>query len=372
MTKPASETEIQERIGIAENRRRGRGASSNESGRFEREKRESFDDGWDSLAELERFKTTVQEEFPRTIISRNKSPDIPFDQSINPYRGCEHGCSYCYARPTHCFLGHSAGIDFETKLYIKPSAATLLEAEMAQPNYAAKPIALGTNTDPYQPIEREHRITRSILELCAKTNHPITVVTKSALVIRDIDLLAPMAEKGLAKVALSVTTLDRHLARAMEPRASTPAKRLDALQELSNAGIPTAVMVAPIIPALTDHEIEEILQESVDRGVCEAGYVLLRLPLEIKDLFREWLHSNVPNRTTRVINVLRTMHGGSDYDSQFSHRQRGKGPYADQIAARFKLATRKLTLGEAQAELRTDLFTRPTKKPNTGDQFALF
>lgn len=343
-------------------RRRGRGARSNGSGRFEAEVREAVDDGWGCLEELPPFVTEVREDATRTIITRNDSPDISFDQSINPYRGCEHGCVYCYARPTHCYLGHSAGLDFETKLYAKPDAAVLLERELARPNYQPKVIALGTNTDPYQPIERQHAITRSILEVLERTSHPVGIVTKSALVLRDIDILARMAAKGLARVALSVTTLDRGLARAMEPRAVTPPKRLDALRRLSEAGVPTTVMVAPVIPALNDNEIENILDAARAAGVREAGYVLLRLPLELKTLFREWLAAEFPDRAGRIINLMRSMHGGRDYVAEFGVRQRGRGPYADQIALRFRLAVKRLGLNEGRPRPRTDLFVPPVPK----------
>lgn len=353
---------------VPEDRRRGRGARSNHTGRFEPDLRSDFDDGWDSLGTVEPLRTTVHQDKSRSIISRNTSPDISFDQSINPYRGCEHGCSYCYARPTHCYLGHSAGIDFETELYTKPDAAELLEQEITKPNYKVSTIALGANTDPYQPIERQHHVTRSILEVLERANHPVAVVTKSALVTRDRDILARMATKGLVKVALSVTTLDRRLARDMEPRASTPAKRLAALKELREAGIPTAVMVAPVIPGLTDSEIEGILEACANVGVSEAGYVLLRLPLEIKQLFREWLEDAVPNRAKRVINLVQSMHGGSDYRSDFGLRQRGSGPYADQIAQRFRLALKRLGLNQERLQLRTDLFERPVR---VGDQLPL-
>lgn len=340
-------------------RRRGRGAVSNGSGRFESEVREAFDDGWESLAELEPFKTSVQQEAARSIITRNDSPDISFDQSINPYRGCEHGCIYCYARPSHCYLGHSAGLDFETRLYAKSNAAELLEKELAAPRYVPKVIALGANTDPYQPIEREHRITRSILEVLDRASHPVGIVTKSALVLRDIDILARMAERRLVKVAISVTTLDRRLARAMEPRASTPPRRLGAIAELAAAGVPVAVMVAPVIPALNDSEIEAILGACRDAGAREAGYVLLRLPLEIKTLFREWLDANEPGRARRVINLMRSMHDGQDYRAEFALRQRGSGPFAEQIAQRFRLARRRLGLGEERLVLDTTRFKRP-------------
>jgi DNA repair photolyase len=340
-------------------RRRGRGARSNTTGRFEADRRDQFDDGWESLSDLEAFKTDVYEEPARTIITRNDSPDISFDRSINPYRGCEHGCIYCYARPTHCYLGHSAGLDFETKLYAKTNAAALLERELAKPGYEPKMIALGTNTDPYQPIERERKITRGILEVLERANHPVGIVTKSALVLRDMDILARMASRGLARVALSVTTLDRRLARAMEPRASTPSKRLEAISQFSDAGVSVTVMVAPVVPALTDSEIEAILQASRDAGASDAGYVLLRLPLELKVLFREWLETEVPDRAKRVIHVLQSMHGGADYESAFSLRQKGSGPYAEQIAQRFRLALKRLSMNTRGAPLRCDLFERP-------------
>ncbi|MGD9669130.1 MAG: PA0069 family radical SAM protein [Hyphomicrobiaceae bacterium] len=340
-------------------RRRGRGAVSNTTGRFEPATRTAFDDGWESLGDLPVFSTHVRHEPAKTIITTNDSPDISFDQSINPYRGCEHGCIYCYARPTHCYLGHSAGLDFETLLYAKTNAAELLERELANPRYLPRTIALGTNTDPYQPIERELGITRQILEVLENAQHPVGIVTKSALVMRDADILGRMAEKGLAKVAISVTTLDRRLARAMEPRAATPPRRLQALKALSDAGIPTAVMMAPIIPALNDHEIEAILKASRESGAGEAGYVLLRLPLEIKTLFREWLEEHAPGRARRVINILQQMHGGRDYVSEFGLRQTGSGPYALQIASRFRLAKQRLRLSGKRLALRTDLFRRP-------------
>ena len=353
---------------VDENLRRGRGARSNHSGRFETERRTSFDDGWEGLADLDALRTEVFSEPARSIITRNQSPDISFDQSINPYRGCEHGCVYCYARPSHCYLGHSAGLDFETKLYAKTNAAELLEKELASKAYTPKVIALGTNTDPYQPIEREQRITRQILEVLERTGHPVGIVTKSSLVLRDVDILSRMAARGLAKVAISVTSLDRRIARAMEPRAVTPAKRIEAIRGLSEAGVPVAVMVAPIVPGLTDSEIERILETARSAGASEAGYVLLRLPLEIKDIFREWLASEFPDRADRVINLLRSMHGGQDYVSEFGRRQKGNGPYAEQIALRFRLALKRLALNERRHTLRLDLFTRPVGK---GQQMPL-
>lgn len=354
---------------VDENRRRGRGARSNGSGRFESHVREAVDDGWDCGADLPAFKTTINIDSARSIISRNDSPDISFDRSINPYKGCEHGCTYCYARPTHCYLGHSAGLDFETQLYAKPNAAELLTAELAKPGYKASTIALGANTDPYQPIERQFGITRQILEVLETARHPVGIVTKSASVVRDIDILSRMAKDGLVKVALSVTTLDRRLARSMEPRASTPSKRLDALSQLCEAGIPTAVMLAPVIPALNDHEIEAILQRAAAVGVKEAGYVMLRLPLEIKDLYREWLATDFPDRAKRVIGLVQSMHGGRDYTSEFGLRQRGRGPYAEQVAKRFQLALKRFDLNTRRRQLRTDLFRAPTP---AGGQYAMF
>lgn len=353
---------------IVAQRRRGRGARSNVGGRFEPSAREAVDDGWGSLESLEPFATEVQVETARTIITTNSSPDISFDQSINPYRGCEHGCAYCYARPSHAYMGLSPGLDFESRLFVKPNAAELLEQELAKPNYIPKVIALGANTDPYQPIEREWRVTRSILEVLARCLHPVGIVTKSALVLRDMDILAPMARNGLVKVALSVTTLDRVTARKMEPRATTPAKRLDAIRALSEAGIPVSVMVAPIIPAINDSEIEAILEAARDAGAAEAGYVLLRMPLEIKELFREWLATEFPDRASRVISILRQMRGGKDYDARWFERQKGSGAYAEVIAARFKLALRRLQLNERRLTVRTDLFVPPVAK---GGQFAL-
>ena len=359
---------------VAAERRRGRGACSNASGRFEAGRTVEADDGWDSLATLGAFKTEVREDSARSIITRNDSPDISFDRSINPYRGCEHGCVYCYARPSHCYLGHSAGLDFETILYAKSNAAALLERELAQPRYQPQTIALGANTDPYQPIERDRRITRAILEVLARTNHPVGIVTKSALVMRDIDILAPMAARGLAKVAISITSLDRRLARTMEPRAATPPRRLEAIRALSSAGIPVTVMSAPIIPGLNDYEIEAILEAAAKAGARDAGYVMVRLPLEIKDLFREWLAEACPDRARRVIGLIQAMHGGKDYVAEFGVRQRGSGPYADQIAQRFKLARRRFGLQDQKIALRTDLFVRPVlpARGSGGQQLSLF
>ena len=358
---------------IDSGRRRGRGAETNRSGRFEPLSREPIDDGWASLDLLPPFKTEVQEESPRQIITRNESPDISFDRSINPYRGCEHGCAYCFARPTHAYMGLSPGLDFETKLFAKPAAARLLEKELAKPGYQVRTMAIGTNTDPYQPIERRYRIMREILEVLEATGHPVGIVTKSALVVRDIDILSRMAERGLVKVALSVTTLDRKLARAMEPRAATPDRRLDTLRLLSAAGIPTVVMVAPVIPALNESEIERILEAAAAAGVREAGYVLLRLPLEVRDIFKEFLEREYPDRAKHVMSVIRSMRGGKDYDSEWGKRMRGDGPYAWQIGRRFEMAARRLGLNREKLKLRTDLFTAPGAQAQLdlfGDQRA--
>jgi DNA repair photolyase len=349
-------------------RRRGRGAALNTSGRFEQTSRVLEDDGWDSLEDLPAFKTDVQVEKPRSIISRNDSPDLPFDRSVNPYRGCEHGCIYCFARPTHAYMGLSPGLDFETKLYAKPDAAKLLERELAKPGYKVRPIAIGTNTDPYQPIEKEWRIMRQVLEVLKACDHPVMIVTKSAMVMRDIDLLAPMAEKGLAKVGLSVTTLDRKLARLMEPRTSTPAKRLEAIKALSEAGIPSTIMMAPVIPALNDHEIERVLDSGKSAGATNASYVLLRLPLEVSPLFRDWLLRNYPDRYRHVMSLVRSMRGGKDYDAEFGKRMKGAGPYAWQIGRRFELAAKRLELNVAKRPLNCDLFVPPL---GTGVQLSL-
>ncbi|MDB5596627.1 MAG: radical protein [Hyphomicrobiales bacterium] len=354
---------------VVDERRRGRGALSNPSGRFEAERREDVDDGWGALGELPVFKTTVTPERPKTIITRNESPDISFDRSINPYRGCEHGCVYCFARPTHSYMGLSPGLDFETRLFVKEGAAELLERELSAPNYQPKTIAIGTNTDPYQPIEKQYRIMRSVLEVLARFDHPVGIVTKSALVTRDIDLLGPMAEKGLAKVALSITTLDRKLARTMEPRASSPEKRLEAIRQLSDAGIPTSVMVAPIIPAVTDTEIETILTRAQAMGAQEAGYVMLRLPLEVEDLFSEWLLAHFPDKYRHVLSLVRSMRDGKAYDSAWGKRMTGTGPYAWMTGRRFEIACDKLGLNKERRKLRVDLFKRPLR---AGEQLSLF
>jgi DNA repair photolyase len=372
---------------------RGRGAISNAVGRYEKQTRVLLDDGWPRSVGLASasepssdatdldfgwradddapppIKTEVIHDATRSIITRNKSPDISFEQSINPYRGCEHGCIYCFARPTHAYLGMSPGVDFESRLFAKPNAAALLAKELSAPGYVPKVIAMGTNTDPYQPLEKKMRITRSILEVLRDFRHPVAIVTKSPLILRDIDILSDMAQMGLAKAALSVTTLDRKLARIMEPRAGTPTRRLQAVQGLSDAGIPTGVMFAPAIPALNDHEMEAVLSAAAGHGARWAGYVLLRLPLEIKDLFREWLEANAPDRAKHVMTLVRQMRGGKDYDSNWNTRMTGTGAYAQVMARRFHMAVKRLGMNQTQAPLAVHKFRRPAR---LGDQLALF
>ncbi|MBZ9763078.1 PA0069 family radical SAM protein [Mesorhizobium sp. CA8] len=353
---------------VRPDRNRGRSAGINPSGRFEPTSRHVFDDGWNSLEELPPFKTEVQVEKPRTIITRNESPDISFDRSINPYRGCEHGCVYCFARPTHAFMGLSPGLDFESKLFAKPDAARMLDRELSKPGYQPRTIAIGTNTDPYQPIEKQYRIMREILEVLEARGHPVGIVTKSALVTRDIDILSRMAERGLAKVALSVTTMDRMLARTMEPRASTPTKRLEAIRQLSDAGIPASVMVAPIIPGLNDPEMERILDSARAAGAREAGYVILRLPLEVAPIFKDWLLRHYPDRYRHVMSLIRSMRDGKDYDSEWGKRMKGAGPYAWQIGRRFEIAAKRLGLNVERRQLRTDQFVAGS---GAGEQLML-
>lgn len=349
---------------------KGRGALSNATGRFEAQHRVFTDDGWGSLdAAPPVLKTSVAIDATRSIISRNTSPDLPFDRSINPYRGCEHGCIYCFARPTHAYLGLSAGQDFEAQLFAKPRAAALLASELRKPGYTVQPIALGTNTDPYQPIEGRFRITREILKVLRDFRHPVTIVTKSNRVLGDLDILAEMAAMNLARVALSVTSLDRKLSRSMEPRAPTPERRLDALRELSAAGVPTTVMTAPLIPALNDHELEVILARAREAGASHAGYIVVRLPLEIKALFEDWLQAEHPGRAKHVMSVLRSMRQGKAYDAEWGKRMAGTGTHAQLLAKRFKLACDRLGLNRERAPLRVDLFAPP---PKTGDQLNLF
>ena len=368
---PANQTDaLAARSGlrIDHGKRRGRGAGINPSGRFETRTRHVFDDGWESLEDLPAFKTEVQVEKPRTIITRNNSPDISFDRSINAYRGCEHGCIYCFARPTHVFMGLSAGLDFESRLFAKPDAAKLMERELSKTGYESRVIAMGTNTDPYQLIEKEWRITRQLLEVLNACNHPVGIVTKSALVLRDIDILKQMAERGLVKVAVSVATLDRKLARTMESRAATPPRRLEAIRGLSEAGIPVAVMASPIVPELNDHEIKRILDSAKAAGAMTASYILLRLPLEVSPLFRDWLMRHYPDRYRHVMSLIRSMRGGKGYDSEFGKRMKGNGPYAWQLARRFEIASKRLGLDRKWRTLRTDLFVLPT---GTGVQLNL-
>jgi len=353
--------------------RKGRGAVSNRSGRFEAEQRQLEDDGWataeSEAEELPPLKTTLSVDKARQVITRNDSPDLGFDRSINPYRGCEHGCVYCFARPTHAYLGLSPGLDFETRLFAKPDTAALLRAELARPGYRPRPIALGTNTDPYQPVERQSRIMRQILEVLAETQHPLTITTKSDLVLRDLDLLGPMAAVGLVSVALSLTTLDRGLARVMEPRAAAPGRRLAAIRGLAAAGVPVSIMTAPLIPAINDHEIEALLAAGAQAGASGAGYVLIRLPLEIKQLFEEWLEAHFPDRKKRVLDLIRQTRGGRLYDSRFGLRQSGEGPYAELLAKRFRAAARKLALDEPRPPLELGKFVAP---PADVRQMTLF
>jgi DNA repair photolyase len=361
-TEPASDfVESQDLVGpqVERDRRRGRGAQSNATGRYEPQATVAFDDGWQSLDELPPFKTSVGVDAARKVITRNDSPDISFDRSINPYRGCEHGCIYCFARPTHAYLGLSPGLDFETKLFMKPDAPELLERELSAKGYVPRTIAIGTNTDPYQPIERRYQVMRRILEVLERAGHPVGIVTKSTLIVRDIDILARMAKRNLAKVAISVTTLDPKLARVMEPRAATPPRRLAALRELVAAGIPTSAMVAPIIPAINDAEIERVLDAVAATGVKGAGYVVLRLPLELRDLFREWLDENFPDRRRHVFTLIRQMRGGKDYDSTFGRRMKGEGPYAWMIGRRFEAACARLGLNQEKVELTIEHFKPP-------------
>ncbi len=349
---------------------RGRGAKSNRAGRFEPERREDFDDGWtidDPIAP--RVATTLTPERARVIITRNDSSDVGFDRSINPYRGCEHGCIYCYARPAHAYMGLSPGIDFETKLFFKPDAAGLLERELSKPGYRPRTIHIGGNTDPYQPAERRLKITRAVLEVLQRFGHPLSVITKSALIARDADILGEMAGRGLARAFVSVTTLDRALARAMEPRAATPERRLEAVAALARAGVSTGVMFAPAIPGLNDHELEAVLERAAAAGAQFGGYVVLRLPLEIKDLFREWLEAERPDRARRVMSLVRQMRGGKDYDVEWGRRMRGEGPIAELLARRLARACAEFGLNKERPPLRTDLFRVP---PRPGGQMEMF
>lgn len=355
------------------NTRPVRGATLNrESGRFNLPMREADGDWLDAREDLDgalpRLRTTVTIETPRTIISRNQSPDIPFDRSINPYRGCEHGCIYCFARPTHAFHDLSPGLDFESKLFAKPNASVLLRAELSKPGYIARPIAFGTNTDPYQPIERDWRITRDCIAVLAETNHPLTITTKSDRVTRDIDLLAPMAAKGLAAVAVSITTLDPKIAMTVEPRAPAPTRRLAAVKQLSDADIPTYVSIAPVIPAITDHEMEHILERAAEAGARAAFFLPVRLPFEVAPLFRAWLDEHFPDRAAKVMATIQSLRGGRDNDPNFHSRFRGQGAFGDLLRTRFHIACRKYGLNKERIAVRSDLF-RPPQGPQ-GDLFG--
>ena len=354
---------------VERERRRGRGTVSNATGRYEPLARVAFDDGWQGLDELPPFKTSVSVDSTRKIIARNDSPDISFDRSINPYRGCEHGCVYCFARPTHAYLGLSPGLDFESKLFVKPNAPELLERELSAPGYVPRIMAIGTNTDPYQPIERRYKIMRGILEVLERAGHPVGIVTKSTLVLRDLDILARMAKRNLVKVAVSVTSLDAKLSRTMEPRAPTPPRRLETLRQLVSAGIPTSAMVAPVIPALNDDEIERILEAVAAAGVRNAGYVLLRLPLEVRDLFREWLLENYPDRYRHVFKLVRDTRGGKDYDSTFGKRMSGSGPIAWMIGRRFEVACERLGFNKTSVRTTTEHFRAPRPRSQQLDLF---
>jgi DNA repair photolyase len=348
----------------------GRGALSRPDPRFDSERREATEDGWWVDGDLPPLKTSVSVDASRSIITRNKSPDIPFEQSINPIRGCEHGCVYCFARPTHAYLGLSPGLDFETVLFVKPEAPKLLAVELSKPGYQCKPLAIGTNTDPYQPVEREWKIMRGVLEVLRDFRHPVSIVTKSALILRDLDLLAELAVRRLAHVSLSVTTLDPRLARTMEPRASTPAKRLAAVKALAEAGVPVGVMTAPMIPGLNDHELERLLEAAREQGAQWAGYVALRMPHEIKDLFAEWLEAHYPLRARHVLSLVREMRDGKLNSAEFGERMRGTGPYADLLSQRFRKAAERLGLlrGRSLAVLDCGQFRPPPRK---GDQLTL-
>ncbi|KIC39725.1 DNA repair photolyase [Leisingera sp. ANG-M7] len=349
-------------------RRKTRASLSNAAGRFEMV-REGVDDGWFQELQDAVIPTEVRQETARTLITYNRSPDLPFDRSINPYRGCEHGCIYCFARPTHAYLGLSPGMDFETRLIARPNASQVLRKELSAPRYRVAAIALGTNTDPYQPCERDLRLSRACLEVLRDFNHPVAIVTKGAMVERDLDILAPMAAKGLVRVGVSVTTLDPDLSRRMEPRAPLPARRLAAIRRLTAAGVPVRVMTSPVVPGLTDHELEALLAAGAEAGADAASWIMLRLPREVSELWQEWLAEHAPGRAAKVMARLREMHGGRDYDPRWGHRMRGEGRYAEMIAQRFKAACKRLGLRERTEALRCDLFARP---PQPGDQLALF
>ena len=347
---------------------KGRGAISNAAGRYEVHHSEAVDDGW-YQDDVPTLRTNVSIERPRSVITKNTSPDLSFDRSINPYRGCEHGCVYCFARPSHAWLGLSPGLDFETELIARPGAAEVLERELAKPSYRPKVIAIGTNTDPYQPIEKDYRVMRGVLEVLEAHQHPVAVTTKGTLIERDIDILSRMAQRGLARVGFTVTTLDRDVSRKMEPRVPNPARRLESIRRLTDAGIPVRVMVSPVVPALTDHEMEAILEAAATAGADAASWVMLRLPLEVSPIFREWVEEAFPDRAARIMGRVRDLHGGKDYVSDWGRRMRGEGPFAELMAHRFKLACKRFGLTENAPNLRADLFAVP---PKAGDQLSLF
>ena len=350
-------------------RLRARGADSNHAGRFEATEREAFDDGWDMAEDDRLVPTEVRIERPRSALSYNRSPDLPFDRSINPYRGCEHGCIYCYARPSHAFLNLSPGLDFETRLIARPGIAEVLDAELRRTSYKVAPLAIGTNTDPYQPVERDLGIMRQVLQVLQAFRHPVWITTRGTTIERDIDLIAGMAAEGLASVSISVTTLDDVLARKMEPRAPAPKRRLQMIRRLSEAGVPVRIQVSPLIPALTDHELEAVMEAGRDAGARAANTIPLRLPQEVATLFRDWLAATVPDRAAHVMGRVRELHGGRDYDPEFGTRMRGQGLWADLIHRRAAVARKRLGLDEGLPALRTDRFCPP---PKAGDQLALF
>lgn len=350
-------------------RLRARGAASNAVGRFEPQARQRVDDGWDSAEDDRLLRTEISIERPRSALSYNRSPDLPFDRSVNPYRGCEHGCIYCFARPSHAFLNLSPGLDFETRLIARPGIAEVLAGELRAKAYRVATVALGTNTDPYQPLEAEHRLMRQVVQVLSAFNHPTAITTKGTLIERDIDILAPMAAKGLLRVGISVTTLDAGLSRRLEPRAPAPARRLAVIRRLAEAGIPVRAMLAPVIPGLTDPELERILTACRDAGAQGASWIALRLPREVSPLFQDWLAQHVPDRAAKVMARVHEMHGGKDYDAQWGRRMRGEGIWAGLIAQRFDKAVARLGLAQGMAPLRSDLFAPP---PRAGDQLTLF
>ncbi|SFD68890.1 DNA repair photolyase [Sulfitobacter brevis] len=340
---------------------KGRAAASNHAGRFERYAQEAFDDSWEPEEALPVLRTETSIEVPRSVITYNRSPDLPFDRSINPYRGCEHGCVYCFARPSHAYLGLSPGLDFETRLVARPEAPQVLRRELAARSYRVAPIAIGTNTDPYQPIEKQHGIMRACLEVLSESNHPVAIVTKGSLIERDIDILSDMAKRGLVRVGISVTSLDAKLSRLMEPRVPAPQRRLQVIRRLTEAGVPVRVMASPMVPALTDPELEAILTAGRDAGATHASWIMLRLPREVSPLVQEWLATHYPDRAARIMGHLRAMHGGKEYDAEWHRRMRGEGPYAEMVAKRFAIAVKRLGLDAKTAPLRCDLFRPPAR-----------